>query len=106
MQAGWLSDFTDWLIEQIEAVWDAVVEFCHDMLIFAVEAVVEFALALVNMIPVPDFIQGMSMGAMLSGLPPGVLWFMGVLRFSECMAILGAGVAFRLIRKAITLGQW
>ncbi|MDH5829713.1 phage coat protein [Luteimonas sp. M1R5S18] len=106
MQAGWLDDLTNWLRDTLGGLWDDFVEFMGDLLISALEALCDFFASLIESIPVPDFITQYSLDGLVSQLPPNVLWFLGVIRFPECIALLGLGVAFRLIRKLFTLGQW
>jgi len=47
-----------------------------------------------------------SFGALLSGLPPFALYIVNKACLDDALLIIGGGVAFNLIRKVCTLGQW
>ena len=106
MQAGWLTDLTTWIAQQLKALWDAFVEFCGDLLIKAGETVCDFFATAVEAIPVPDFLTQYSLDGMLGQAGPVIAWLVGTFRIGECFAILAAGFAFRMLRKLLTLGQW
>lgn len=106
MSAGPLRDLTDWLQEQVQAIWDAFVEFIGDTLLNAVEMLLALFATLIEAIPMPEFVSQYGLGALLANLPPGVQWFLVQMKIPQGLAILAAGIAFRLLRKLITLGQW
>lgn len=103
---GWLTDLTNWLVEQIQRIWDAVTEFFGDLIVASIEAVLDLFATIVEAIPVPDFIGNYSIGGLLSNVGSDLMWIMGAFRIGEGIALLGAGYAFRLMRKLLTLGQW
>lgn len=103
---SWLTDITNWLREVFLALWGALVDLAHDMLIFAVEAVLGLVQTIISAIPVPDFLQGLSICGILSQAGPTAGWIIGVMHIPEGMAMIAAGVAFRLLRKFLTLFQW
>lgn len=103
---GWLQDITDWLREQIVAVWNAFAAFVKDMLVALVEVVLDLGATVIEAIPVPDFVSEYAISSLLSNIGSDLMWFMGALRVGEGIALLGLGYAFRLVRKALTLGQW
>lgn len=106
MQAGWLDDITNWLSQLVRDVWEAFVTFVRDVVLHAIDIVLEGFSLLIEAIPVPGFLEGVSLGQYLGQLPGGVQWMLSTFRLPECFAILAAGVAFRLLRKLVTLGQW
>lgn len=61
---------------------------------------------LVNSIPAPSFLTQYSLQTLFSHLPDSVLYFVSLFGIPQALGILGLGVAFRLLRKAMTLGQW
>lgn len=61
---------------------------------------------IVYKIPVPDFLGGGGMQTLFSALPSDVIYFVWFFGVPEGLALIGAGVLFRLTRKALTLGQW
>lgn len=106
LQAGWLSDLTDWIKEAIESVWDAFVEFMGDLVVTAIEGVLSLFVVMINALPVPDFLTAYSLDGLLSQAGGTILWLVGTFRIGECLSIIAAGWAFRLLRKLFTLGQW
>lgn len=105
MQAGWLDDITNWLGDQIEAVWHSFMQLCYDFLLVIVETVGDAFATAIESIPTPAFLVN-GMGAMFNQLDPAVLYFVGQFRMPEGLLILSAGLSFRLLRKLFTLGQW
>lgn len=103
---GWLTDLTNWLSEQIAAFWAALVAFFKDLLVSFVEVVCDFAATVIEAIPVPDFIQTYSLDVLLGNAGPSIAWAVGTFKIGEGLTLIAAGYAFRLLRKAFTLGQW
>jgi hypothetical protein len=60
----------------------------------------------ISAIPVPDFIANNSMGSLLGQTGPIVGFFMTELNIGQALTLVGAGYAFRLLRKFLTLFQW
>jgi len=102
----WLQHLTDWIAQQIHHVWDSVVALLHDLIIWVMQGVCDLFASLVEAIGVPDFMTQYSLGALLGQLPSGVQWMLVEFRIPEGLALLAAGVAFNLVRKLLTLGQW
>lgn len=102
---GWLTRFTEWLKELFQDMWFAFMQWFVDSVIYVVEVVGDLFASAIEAIPVPDFLTS-GLGTLFANLDPAVLYFVGLFRIPEGMAILGAGVAFRLLRKLFTLGQW
>lgn len=104
---NWLNEITTWLLGLVVEVFKALVDFCHDVFIWCLDAVLSAIAGLVASIPTPAFLSsGLNVGSLLNGLPPYALYVVGQIRIGEAMAIIGAGVAFYLARKLFTLGQW
>lgn len=103
---GWLRELTDWLVQQIVTVWDAFVSFMGEWLLWLAEMIFELGAVVIESIPVPDFVTQYTIGGMLGNIGPDLAWVIGPLRLGEGMLILAAGYGFRLLRKALTLGQW
>jgi hypothetical protein len=62
---------------------------------------------LIAAIPAPSFMQGGGgLSALLSGLPPFAQYIIGRCNIGPALAVIGAAVSFRLLRKAVTLFQW
>jgi len=106
LQAGWLGDLTNWIGQMIIALFQALMSLLMDMLIFAVENMLTLWCLAIESIPVPDFLTQYSLDGLLGSAGPTITWLIGTFRIGECLAIIGAGFAFRLLRKLLTLGQW
>lgn len=106
MQAGWLDDITEWLADLARKFWKAIEEFFGDLLVTAIEAVLEVVTLAIDAIPVPDFISSNTICALLGNAGPEVAWAMSTFKIGEGLTLIGAGYAFRLLRKFVTLFQW
>lgn len=102
----WLNDLTTWLKEQFMALWNAFTELLQDMLLNALEMVLDVFAKAVEAISVPDFMTTYNLGTLLGEAGPTVVWIANTFRLGEGLALIAAGYAFRLLRKLLTLGQW
>lgn len=82
-----------------------LVQFLTELPLKFLDLILDAVLALINAIPAPSFIEGKNIGSFFDGIPY-VPYFLDRSGFAECIAIVGAGVAFLLARKALTLFQW
>ena len=105
MQAGWLDDLTNWLKDQLEAIWSALLQLIADVFWWIVETTLGLFASIIEAIPVPSFLTN-GLDGLFSGLDPAVLYFVGLFRIPEGLTMLGVAVVFRLTRKLLTLGQW
>ncbi len=103
---GWLNDFKDWLISMWKALWGAFFDFGNDMILKFLKKVLEIVAELVKDIPVPDWMADYSVGHLFSYLSPSLGYFVDRLGFSTGIMLLGAGYAFRVVRKLATALQW
>jgi len=101
-----MGDFWSWLWDAFKAIFAALWDLCTDLFVMAVGLIFDLVVWIANHIPVPDFLSQYSLSSLFAQIHPGVLYFVSFFRLPECLAIIGAGVAFRLIRKLLTLGQW
>ncbi len=106
MQVGWLTDITNWFRDAFLALWNAFVLFLHDLIVALIAGVMDAFASLVELIPVPDFMTTYSMNSLLGQAGNTIAWLVGTFRVGECLTIIAAGFAFRLLRKLFTLGQW
>lgn len=104
-QVGWLDDLTAWIKRQLEALWNAFLEWTEDAFAWTLESIMGVFADIVEALPVPDFLQ-QGLGVLFANLDPGILYFVGQFRIPEGLAMLGIGVGFNLLRKLFTLGQW
>ncbi|HWK52881.1 MAG TPA: hypothetical protein VNR18_00790 [Hyphomicrobiales bacterium] len=104
--AGPVDAVTNWFKEQFEALWADFVEFGRDMLVFAVESVLDLIATMVEAIPSPDFLQNASICGVLASAGPWATWAIGTFRLAEGFALIGGAVVFRLLRVFLTAFQW
>jgi hypothetical protein len=106
LKAGWLDDVTNWLRDLFLKIWQALVAFINDMIVFLVEGLLELIALAIESLPVPDFLSGGGIGAALASAGPTVMWTLDTFKISEGMVLIAAGYGFRLLRKFLTLFQW
>lgn len=102
----WIDDLTNWLREQLQSLWDGFVEFMTDFIVMMIEGATDTVLAIIDLLPVPDFLATYSLCALLNAAGPEVGYFLQTFRIAEGLALLAAGYGFRLLRKLLTLFQW
>ncbi|HEY0491079.1 MAG TPA: hypothetical protein VGD30_16325 [Telluria sp.] len=103
---GWLTNLTNWLKEQIVAVWHAFTTFINDTLVAALQTVADAVIYVLNHIPMPDWLAQYSLCALLSQTGPTVMWALDTFRIGDGLGLIALGYAFRLLRKFVTLFQW
>ena len=102
---AWLQNFVSWIYSTILGVLAWLFGLISDVLLILFDAVLQGVAALIVAIPVPDFLaHGLS--GLFGGLPGSVLFFLGVFQVPAGLAMIGAAVGFRLLRKVATLFQW
>lgn len=100
-----LSDFSNWLFGLVHDAVLAVLHMLQDAFLWLLNALLSGIAAILGAIPAP-FSEQYSLSNLFAGLDPSIAYFVGQFGIVECLALLGAGVAFRLLRKLVTLGQW
>lgn len=105
--SDWLAKITAWLVALVQGIFTQLVTWIHDAALWVFDGVLSALAAAVNAISVPSFLSGgVNVGSYLSGMPAFTLYLLQQLNIGACLSVLGAGIAFRLVRKAVTLGQW
>ncbi len=94
-------DFTTWLGEVFQSLFD----FIKDVFLIVFELLLDGVVFVFNAITPPDFLAT-GMAGLFNVLHPDILYFLSMSGIDQGLAIFGAGVSFRLIRKLFTLGQW
>lgn len=100
-----LNDFTTWLVNLIRDIFAALVDFVGDMVVMVVQAICNALLVLLDLIPVPGFLDA-GLDSLFGSLGGGILWVVTQAGLPQGLAVIGAGYAFRLGRKVATLFQW
>lgn len=106
LRAGWLQDLTNWLRGLVQKLWEAIEQFFTDLIILAIEKLLDLVATAFESLPVPEFIAQNSIGSLLAGAGPTVGWIVQTFKISECMAFFSAAALFRISRKILTLGKW
>jgi len=99
---AWVARFFEWF----GGLFKDFMAFILDIPVKILEGILDGVVYLVNKIPAPEFLTQYSLQALFNQLPDTVLYFVSLFGIPQALAILGLGVAFRLTRKALTLGQW
>lgn len=99
-------DFANWLFGLVEDAFSALWDLLGDAAVWVFDEFFTALAALLAAIPVPDFLTVYTLNGILSGVHPMVGYFATGLHIPEGIAILGSAIAFRLVRKALTLFQW
>ncbi|THD06473.1 hypothetical protein B1991_12955 [Rhodanobacter lindaniclasticus] len=84
----------------------AFAAFLKDLVTYILAAVLGIVALAISSIPVPDWIANNSMGSLLGQTGSIVGFFMVQLKIPAALSLIGAGYAFRLVRKFATLFQW
>lgn len=104
---NWLTDITTWLLSLVSGIFTALLNFVHDMALWAFDAILQAFASVITAIPVPSFLStGVNLSSYFSGFGPYPLYLLSRLNIAACVSVLMAGIAFRLLRKIFTLGHW
>lgn len=105
----WLSEKIDsalaWIAQSIAAVFAAVTGWLKDFVIWALDALLSGIASLLEVIPIPSFLQN-GLLPLFSALPQPLVYLIVETGLVAGLSIVGAGVLFNLTRKLLTLGQW
>lgn len=101
-----IKEFTGWFLELVVKFFFSLWDFVKDAVISVFDLLLSALSSLIAAIPAPGFLSSNSLAGLINQLPPYVLYYVGQLKITECLAILAAGFLFRMARKAVTLGQW
>ncbi|MRR17872.1 MAG: hypothetical protein EG826_15600 [Deltaproteobacteria bacterium] len=104
---NWFGKVTQWYHDIWASIFGFLVDWIHDAAVWVFDGVVSALAGLIASVPVPSFMSsGVNIGTIFSGFPPFALYLISHMGLANCFAVVGAGVAFRLVRKIVTLGQW
>ena len=100
---NWIARIFEWFLGMLKDIF----EFFTDLPVLILKGFLDGAIYLLSAIPVPAFLEG---GGLLQGvfgaLSSDVQYLVSFFGIPAALGIFGAGVLFRLTRKAFTLGQW
>jgi len=103
---GWLDDLTGFLRRQVDRLWKAIVDFFRDLVLYAIEQVLNLVAHAVEKLPVPEFLDEYKLGTLFANAGPTVAWFVNIFKIPECMTVISLGIVFFITRKILTLGKW
>ncbi|WP_369929324.1 hypothetical protein [Xanthomonas sp. NCPPB 2632] len=103
---GFVSKLTGWASGAMSAGFSSLVALLKDIVVAIISAILSLFALVIAAIPVPDFLKQYSLGALLAAAGPDVGWFLTTLKIAQGLLTIGAGYAFRLLRKFLTLFQW
>lgn len=84
-------------------LWRDLKEFVTDIFIFLLDLFLKGIAFIVEQIPVPDFVQSVNINSFLD---PGLLWLVSQAGLHHALAMVGAAIVFRILRRIFTLGIW
>ena len=93
------------ILEYLGCLWDAFVAFLYDISVWVFRGIVEAFASIADLLSVPEALTS-GLSSVYSALDPGLLYFLNVSSVPAALAIIGAGVVFRITRKLVTLGKW
>lgn len=96
------NDFITWMT----GLWENFVEFLEYLPVQLLDLLLSAFAALIEAIPVPDFVQNNGLQTAINSLSPDIIYFLSMSGLDNAMFVLSAGFAFRLLRKFVTLFQW
>jgi len=106
MGTGWLSKLTGWIANVVHTFFVAILQVLKDLVTYVLSTILDLIADAISSITPPAFLTNYSMGNLLGQAGPIVGFFLVQLRVGEGLALVGAGYAFRLLRKFLTLFQW
>ncbi|GAA7769412.1 hypothetical protein HpMS107_51430 [Helicobacter pylori] len=101
-----ISAFAAWLLSLIVQVFASLWDLVTDLLINGVDLFLQAMAALIVALPAPSFLSSYKLQSLFTGFTSDILYFVGVFRITEGIALLGLAFAFRMTRKVLTLFQW
>lgn len=102
---AWFQDAYNNFLAWLNAAWSGALQFFQDLPIVVLDSFLSAVSTVVGVLPAPTFAAG-GLQSLFNALDPAVIYFLSRSGMTEGLAILAAGLTFRLLRKLITLGQW
>ncbi|WP_313178533.1 phage coat protein [Stenotrophomonas sp.] len=106
MQAGWMTDLTNWLLGVIKQIFAALWDMAMDIIVAAFERLLAVVLLALSYLPLPDFMQSQSIGAMLANGGSTILWFADLFQIGPSLVLIATAIVFYLLRRILTVGIW
>lgn len=101
----WFKDLWDGFVEWLVEVVILILTFIKDVALTLFELFLDGVIHMFELIQPPDFLAA-GLNGLFSAIPSSTSYMLMQSGLAEGLAIYGAGVTFRLLRKLFTLGQW
>lgn len=106
----------DWIVTLLQDYWNQTqtfliiilnntFNFFKDLFLDIFLGILDAVSSVFTAIPAPSFLNT-GLSSLFSSLDPGVVYFLSQAGLFQGLTIFGSGVAFRIMRKVFTLGQW
>lgn len=92
-------------LEFWKGMWEDFVQFITELPAVILTEILDALASIFESLVPPSFME-QGIGAVLGPTAPYIGSFLTQSGFAQSFAILGVGLAFRLTRKLVTLGQW
>lgn len=103
---GAVISFFKRVFEWFSGIFVDFMEFVSDIPVKVLGGILDGVIYVLSAIPVPSFVTDYGLQSLFNVLPSSVLYFVQFFGIPQALGVMGLGVAFRLTRKAFTLGQW
>lgn len=84
-------------------LFDDLTAWAYDVLVGAIELILDVVAGVIEAIEVPEFIATTSIAGYL---PESILYFLVMSKFGEALTLVGLGYGFRILRRFLTFGIW
>lgn len=101
-----LSALAQWLDKVFVAIFLALWSITEDLFIDSLDLFLQGFSAVLGTLPAPSFLGSFSLQSLFNSMGGDILFFFGVFNIGQGIGLLGAGFAFRMARKVVTLFQW
>lgn len=101
----WIADTWQGFVDFLQEILVMILTFIRDLALTIFELIMDGVVYMFNSITPPEFLTN-DLSTLTNALPTDILYFLNMSGLSAGLAIYGAGVTFRLLRKLFTLGQW
>lgn len=89
-----------------KGIWTDFTEYLDDWPVRALKGVLQAVLEVFQSIDPPEFVTQYQLGDVLAPVMPYIGFFLAQAGLAEAMTLISAAIAFRAVRKVVTLGIW
>jgi len=106
LSAGWLTDFTNWLVAVVKAVWDSFVDFMGDLFLVWLAMTFNTIHAVIELIPAPTFLASNNLQTLFGQAGSTIGWLIATFQIDKCLGVIGTASVFYIVRRILTVGIW